>query len=130
MADATRKTVLRHRPLGVLLLGFSPLGLLLPGLSPLGLSPLGLSPPSGRGSSGRESLGRGSSGRESLGRGSSGRKSLGRGFLGRRLQSSLFGNGLGRARAPPYLAHARKGGERLERLGNLKREEERLVYIK
>ena len=99
MTDTTRETISRHRPLGVLLLGFSPLGLLLPGLSPLGLSPLGLSPPSGRGSSGRESLGRGS-----LGRGS-----LGRGFLGRRLQSSLFGQVFGCTPPPVLSARARRG---------------------
>ena len=29
----------------------------------------------------------------------------------------------------PYLAHVREGGERLERLGDTKREEERLDYI-
>ena len=111
MADRSRKIVFRHRPLGVLLLGFSPLGLLLPELSPLGLSPLGLSPPSGRGSSGRESLGRGS-----LGRGS-----LGRGFLGRRLQSSLFGQFFGCP--PPYLT------QRLDSLGDIEREELRFDYI-
>ena len=34
------------------------------------------------------------------------------------------------AHAPPYLAHAREGGERLERLGSTKREEENLYCIK
>ena len=64
------------------------------------------------------------------GRGSSGRGSLGRGSLGRGSSVVVVGARFVLHTRPPYLAQAREGGERLERLGSTKREEENLYCIK
>jgi len=104
-------------PSGLLPLGFLPLGLLPPGLLPLGLLPLGLLPlgllPLGLSPLGllSRSLGRGSPGRGSPGRGSPGRGSP------------------GRRPAPVYLAHARKGGDRLDRLQDMVKKINNIFFI-
>ena len=84
--------------------------LLPPGLLPLGLPPLGLSA---------------SFGSRVFGSWVVGSRVFGSWVFSRRCWGKVCV-----AHAPPYLAQAREGGERLERLGSTKREEENLYCIK